>query len=296
MGFEVETIKPKIGARIHADRDTLLEPGTAEKLRALLEDRTVLVFPGIGLSDEDQLALTDNLGPRVYYSGAAPGRTAAAPDVYKLTLDPDINDHPELVHGNFFWHFDGGQSHAAPPAVTILSARSVAAKGGETEFANTYAGYESLADEEKEEIEDLTAIHNFAYGMMRFIDNPTDEDRKRWELGIRAMRGQDPVKDAHDPIPKKHPLVWRHKSGRRSLLLSYGISEVEGMPIPHGRALVSRLLDWCVQPDFRYRHKWNKGDLLMWNNPGAIHRVLPYDERSGRVMHRTTVGGTEIPS
>ncbi len=66
------------------------------------------------------------------------------------------------------------------------------------------------------------------------------------------------------------------------------------MPLAEGRALLTRLLEWSVQPDFTYRHPWREGDFVVWNNCGSLHRVIPYDRHSGRTMHRTSVLGTEM--
>ncbi|RYH12778.1 MAG: TauD/TfdA family dioxygenase, partial [Alphaproteobacteria bacterium] len=87
--------------------------------------------------------------------------------------------------------------------------------------------------------------------------------------------------------------VWTHRNGRKSLVLGTSADHVADMPLPHGRALLARLLDWTVQPDFRYRHEWQEGDLVIWNNTSALHRVVPYDGKSGRTMHRTTLAGLE---
>ena len=68
---------------------------------------------------------------------------------------------------------------------------------------------------------------------------------------------------------------------------------VVGRPIPHGRSLLVRLQEWAAQPAFSYRHEWQEGDLVIWDNCGCMHRVVPYDENSGRRMHRTTIMGEE---
>jgi alpha-ketoglutarate-dependent taurine dioxygenase len=73
-------------------------------------------------------------------------------------------------------------------------------------------------------------------------------------------------------------------------------SHVEGWPIEQGRALIKRLLAWATQPRFVYQHAWTIGDLLIWDNTGTMHRVVPYDVRSGRTMHRTTLLGEEALS
>ena len=94
--------------------------------------------------------------------------------------------------------------------------------------------------------------------------------------------------------PKVHPLVWRHRSGRRSLVLGASASHVEGMAYHEGRDLLRRLRDWATQPRFVYQHSWTVGDLVIWDNTGTMHRVTPYALDSGRMMHRTTLVGEEV--
>ena len=65
------------------------------------------------------------------------------------------------------------------------------------------------------------------------------------------------------------------------------------MPFPEGKALLARLLEWTAQPDFCYSHQWRQGDLVVGDNCGTLHRVIPYDRGSGRMMHRTSVAGVE---
>jgi alpha-ketoglutarate-dependent taurine dioxygenase len=90
-----------------------------------------------------------------------------------------------------------------------------------------------------------------------------------------------------------HPLVWTHRSGRKSLVIGSHADSVVGLPLPHGRSILQRLQEWAAQPAFYYRHYWQEGDLVIWDNCGCMHRVIPYDELSGRRMHRTTIMGNE---
>jgi alpha-ketoglutarate-dependent taurine dioxygenase len=90
-----------------------------------------------------------------------------------------------------------------------------------------------------------------------------------------------------------HPLVWTHRSGRKSLVIGSHADSVSGLPIPHGRSLLVRLQEWAAQPAFSYRHEWQEGDFVIWDNCGCMHRVVPYDENSGRRMHRTSIMGEE---
>ena len=90
-----------------------------------------------------------------------------------------------------------------------------------------------------------------------------------------------------------HPLVWTHRSGRKSLVLGVTTSHVEGMDEAEGRQLLASLLDHATAPDRVYSHQWEVGDLVIWDNRGTLHRVTPYPEDSGRLMHRVTLVGDE---
>jgi alpha-ketoglutarate-dependent taurine dioxygenase len=92
---------------------------------------------------------------------------------------------------------------------------------------------------------------------------------------------------------RSHPLVWTHKSGRKSLVIGSTAAYVEGLEAPDSMDLLVRLRDWATQPQFVYRHEWSTGDLVMWDNTGTLHRAIPYSPDSGRLMHRTILQGEE---
>lgn len=279
MSVTIEPIKPLIGAKVHVDKARLTDPDVVHAVHAALEDRGVLLFPAIGLTDEEQLAFTDALGERVNFTRRVPGSDASAPDVYKITLDKALNTEPDYVLGTFFWHVDGVTIDQPLPKGTLLSARHLSDQGGATEFANLYAAYEGLSDQEKRQYDDLKVIHTVEAAVRPVFGVPPQERLDRW----RAMAS-----------PMEQPLVWTHEDGRKSLLLGTHADGVVGMPNPQGRALMWRLLQWAAQPDFVYTHDWTVGDLVIWNNQGLMHRVVPYTD-TARVMHRTTLAGSERP-
>ena len=275
----VERVKPHIGGIVHVAREHLLDDQTIVAVREALEDRGVLVFPRMNLTDAEQLAFTDRLGKRVNYNRKAPGSGAGdEEDVYAITLDKHINFQPEYVLGTFFWHIDGVTINQPLPKATLLTARKLAPMGGQTEFASTYAAYENLPEAERRALDELKVVHKMESAMRPVFEELAEEDLARW-------RGMSEV--------MVHPLVWRHKSGRRSLVIGTHADSIVGLPIPHGRSLLVRLQEWAAQPDFSYRHEWQDGDLVIWDNCGCMHRVVPYDESSGRRMHRTTIMGEE---
>jgi len=275
----IEKIKPHIGGIVHVTKEHLLDDQTAAAVHEALEDRGILLFPRMNLTDAEQVAFTDKLGKRVNYNRKAPGSGASEEeDVYTVTLDKKINTQPEYVLGTFFWHIDGVTINQPLPKATLLTARKLSPTGGQTEFASTYAAYQNLPDAEKKALDGLKVVHKMEASMRPVFDQLAEEDLARW-------RGMSEV--------MIHPLVWTHASGRKSLVVGSHADSIVDQPIAHGRSLLVRLQEWAAQPAFSYRHEWQPGDLVIWDNCGCMHRVVPYDENSGRRMHRTTIAGEE---
>lgn len=278
MSIEFENVKPLIGSVVRFDnREELFTEEAMARFREAIETRTVIVFPKVNFTDEEQLRFTDMLGARVNLTSNSVTDKPKDEDVYQVTLDRKVNKAPEYVLGTFFWHMDGLTVDMPPPKATLLSCRHASAVGGQTEFSSTYAAYEHLPEEDKQLVENLKATHSVRASLRPIADIIPPEDEAKMNIGI--------IKD--------HPIVWRRANGRASLVIGTTTDRVAGMEIVHGRALLTRLLEWAVQPDFTYRHQWSQGDFVVWDNCGAMHRVIPYDWDSGRMMHRTSIAGTE---
>ena len=267
-----EPLGADVGAEIvGADRDRLL---TDEAFPALcleaLEAHGVLVFRGLHLDDATQVAFSKRLG-RVEVFG-----NGENPEIFRISLDPAKNPRAEYLRGTFDWHIDGA-TEDVPIMATVLSAHAVAESGGETEFASTYAAYDALTDDEKARAESLRVVHSFEAAQRLSNPDPSPEELALWR--------RRPAKE--------HPLVWRHRSGRRSLVLGATASHVVGMDRDAGVALLADLLERSTAPDRVYRHEWTVGDLVIWDNRGVMHRAAPYDPASPREMHRTTLHGDE---
>jgi alpha-ketoglutarate-dependent taurine dioxygenase len=277
--LRIENAKPLVGGIVHVGKEHLCDADVVAEIKAALEERGVLVFRELNATDEEQLAFTDALGERVNFTRKVPGSDASAPDVYKITLDRKLNTEPDYVLGTFFWHVDGVTIDQPLPKATMLSARHLSKSGGATEFANLYAAYEGLPEDEKREYEGLRVIHSVEAAVRPVHGHPSEERRERYR-NLAAVMDQ--------------PLVWTHQDGRKSLLLGTHADGIVGMPGPHGRATLTRLMQWAAQPDFVYRHDWKVGDMVLWDNEGLMHRVVPYTDE-GRVMHRTTIAGHNKP-
>lgn len=240
-----------------------------------LEDSGVLVFPRLGLDPEAQVAFCRRLGDIDHSSdGHHP-----VPGIYPVTLDKKKNASAAYLRATFDWHIDGCTplNDECPQKATVLSAKQVADSGGETEFANSYAAYEAFSDEEKERFSTLRVVHSLEASQSRVNPDPSLEDLARWRS-----------RPTHE-----HPLVWTHRSGRKSLVLGASAHYVVGMARDEGEALLAELLDRATQPHLVYSHRWSVGDTVIWDNNGVLHRAAPYDPDSPREMLRTTVLGDE---
>jgi alpha-ketoglutarate-dependent taurine dioxygenase len=275
-----EPIKPLIGSSVHLDKAHLCDPDAVQAIRAELEQRGVLVFPQIHLTDAEQLDFTDAFGKRLNYTNKLynnTGETGDDADVYKIQLGKDAKIEPDFVLATWFWHMDGVTVDQALPKATMLSARQLSATGGQTEFANTFAAYAALSNEEKGEFDGLMVIHRLE-AAMRFVYGDLSEERlERYRRSPRMVV----------------PLVWAQPDGRKSLVLGTHADEIMGMNYSAGRSLITRLMEWAGQPDFVYSHDWQIGDFVIWNNHGVLHRVVPYAEDSGRNLHRTSIMGDQ---
>jgi alpha-ketoglutarate-dependent taurine dioxygenase len=271
----LNSLTENVGAEIiGVDADRLLnDDALPAEILSALEERGVLVFPKLGLDAETQIAVCQRLGPVDFSQGKE------VPGIMLVTLDQSKQPQREYVHGTFEWHMDGATlpQGRAPQKATLISAVAVADEGGQTSFASTYLAYESLSAADKERCGTLRVRHSVEAIVSRVTPNPTPEQKASWA----ATPGRE------------HPLVWRHRSGRRSLVIGTTAESVAGMGVAEGRAMLDELLERATTRDRVYRHEWSVGDTVLWDNRGVLHRVDPYANDSQREMIRTTFVGDE---
>lgn len=268
-----EKLTPTVGALVKGvDRDHLLDDSFAQWCLERLEENGALVFPELHIDDATQVEWSRRLGD-VEVLGRGSGEY---PEIFKISLDPAKSPSAAYLKGTFDWHIDGCTDDV-PIMATMLSAHAVSMTGGETEFASSYEAYEALSDEEKERFEDIRVVHTFEAAQRLHNPDPTPEEVEMWR--------KRPAKE--------HPLVWTHRSGRKSLVLGATTDHVVGMDPTESRKFLDGLVDRATTPDRVYRHSWSVGDVVIWDNRGVLHRAAPYDPTSPREMHRTTFAGDE---
>jgi alpha-ketoglutarate-dependent taurine dioxygenase len=274
----IERLAGRVGAEIvDADPERMAsDDAYVGAIVDALEANGVLVFRELHLDPETQIAFCRRVGE---IDTSYEGGLTDIPGVIKISLDPAVNSRAEILKATFDWHIDGciPANDECPQMATVLTAAVVAEHGGDTEFANTYAGYEALSADEQAELSSMRVVHSLEAGQLRLYPDASEEQIAGW----RARK------------PSVHPLVWTHRSGRKSLVLGNTTDHIVGMDEAEGRAMLDDLLDRTTVPDNVYRHHWTVGDTVMWDNRGVLHRVVPYTAESRREMLRTTILGDE---
>jgi alpha-ketoglutarate-dependent 2,4-dichlorophenoxyacetate dioxygenase len=284
MPLKTRQIGPCFAAE--AEGVDLTRPLTAEDaaaVHAAMDEHAVLVFHGQPLNDEQQLAFTRSLGEIEH----AIGTSLRAPDEYRLpTTFADVSnlDKNHQVYarddrrrlfaiGNRLWHSDSSFK-VVPAKYSLLHARSIPSKGGNTEFADMRAAYDALDEETSAQIEDLICEHSQVYSRQQLgFFEFTEEERERFR-------------------PVRQRLVRTHPStGRKSLFLASHAGAIVGWPVPEARAFLRDLVEHATQRQFVYAHRWTVGDLVMWDNRRTMHRARPFPVQEPRDMRRTTLVG-----
>jgi alpha-ketoglutarate-dependent 2,4-dichlorophenoxyacetate dioxygenase len=284
MAVSIRQIHPVfVGEVSGVDLSRPLSKEDVAALEAGMDRYAVLVYRGQDITDEQQMAFARNFGALENREG---GNITKA-DEHRLhqgmndvsNLDKDgkplaRSDRRRMFNlGNRLWHSDSS-FRAIPAKYSILSGRIVADEGGETEFADMRAAYDTLDDGTRALVEDLVCEHSLMYsrGSMGFTEL-TAEERKMFT----------PVRQR---LVRTHPV-----SGRKSLYLSSHIGTIVGWEVPEARDFIRDLAEHATQRPYVYAHKWRRYDLVMWDNRTTMHRVRRFDETKPRDMRRTTVAG-----
>ena len=247
--------------------------------RAAFEEHSVLVLRDQEVTDEIQLAFSRRFGPPevtkvgsqgtgshfVILSTIGPDGTVVPPD-HRLSLRSKANQ---------LWHTDS--SFKRVPALTsILSARVIPARGGETEYVSTRLTFERLDPGLRKKLENSFAWHDYAHSRSQVAaDLATPEERAALP-------------------PQCWRMVWKNPvNGRGAVYLASHAYAVEGMEAVAGKQLIDELMEAATAPGTSYLHQWGKGDVVMWDNRATMHRGRPWPAHEARLMVRTTISATE---
>jgi alpha-ketoglutarate-dependent taurine dioxygenase len=273
-GITITPLPATLGATVTGIRLAALDDAGWRAVEAGFHAHGLLIFPGQHLSDEEQ----QSFGRR--FGRLEPGLelvviTNLTPDGRVRPLDDIVMD---LLRGNEGWHTDSSSLPLAAKA-SMLSAHVVPSRGGETEWADMRAAYDALDDDVRSRVDTMVASHSLVRSQQRMGLGHAGDDF--YGFG----EGPDPVR----PLVKVHPAT-----GRPALFIGRHAYGIPGLDPAESEAFLDELLEAACRPPRVLTHRWDVGDLVVWDNRCVLHRVRPWDRDEPRVMVHTRISGDPV--
>jgi alpha-ketoglutarate-dependent 2,4-dichlorophenoxyacetate dioxygenase len=281
VAIAIEPLHPLFAAQAGGvDLSRPLAEAARREIVAAMDRYAVLVFRGQQLDEDQQIACARQFGPldeglrKIRKGQPHRFRHHELADISNVTVDGSVaaRDHAKIVNNiaNQLWHSDS--SFQKPAArYSMLHAVTIPDRGGETEFADLRAAWDALPGDLQREVAGLQAEHYLLHSRFMLGDTGYTEEQKK----------------ALPPVT--WPLLRTHPgSGRKLLWVGIHATHVVGMTVPEGRMLLMDLLEHATQRQFVYQHRWQVGDLVMWDNRAVLHRGRRFDLSQRREMRRAT--------
>lgn len=278
MPLEFRSLHPLYGVEIvGVDVAGPVADGVFAEIRAALDDHSLLLFRGLDMTDDRQIAFSERFGPLLRATSNNP--TGGTPFSRQSNLDVKTGDfipaddkRMRYQKANEQFHSDGSY-RVVPSLCSLLSGRVVPPEAGATEFTTMRGAWEALSPERQKSLEGLIAEHSLFHSRSQVDPTVMSEEQKK---------EMPPVRQA---LVRTNPV-----NGRKSLFVGAHASHIVGWPVDEGRKLLAELMALCAEPRFVYSHQWREGDLVVYDNRCLLHRATPYDiARHKRILQRTTV-------
>ncbi len=284
MTFSVKPLTPRFAAEIvglDASRP-LADEVFAMVRQAWLEAGGLLVLRDQRLSTDQHIAFSRRFGPLFGAPGETPlQRTVSRyihpdhPEIYRVSNKLKDGEPMGRARAGTYWHSDVSFKER-PAAASILHAIEIPSIGGDTLFADMSRAYEALSETMKAALEPLRAVHDFAQTAATQFAKPivVEDDLKGDNRSVH-------------PVVRTHP-----ETGRRSLYVNPGMTtHLDGFAAPESKAILDFLFAHATRPEFVYRHRWQRGDVVIWDNRSLMHYAVADYGEEPRYMERTTVIG-----
>ena len=279
----------RLGAKIEGlDLSRPLDDGEVDHVVQALGDRGVVCFPRQKITARQQRDFAARFGELEINVASGPYQEPGLPEVMILSNIVKDGKPIGLADAGQDWHTDMSYSKTIAFA-NVLYALEVPRRNGsalgDTEFSSMHAAYEGLPDELKKKLDGMTVLHDF---------------NKFWEM-MRREKGskRPPLTDAQrkQKPPVSHPIFLRHPITRREVLYANpGYSmRINELPEKESDEILEFLFRHQLKPEYRYRHQWSEGDVLMWENFGTIHNAIAdYGPDEHRLVRRCQVMATRF--
>jgi taurine dioxygenase len=278
MTMKVRAMTSHTGAEVlGVDLSHGIDDATKAALNKAFVDHHVLAIRDQQLEPKQVVAAVELFG-QIFHQHNTKFALPDCPQIHYLSNQDRFPDGKRYIPGEG-WHTDHSND-ARPPKATVLHAVTLPSSGGDTQFANMAAAYAALPDRTKARIDELIAIH---------VYQSSHSARKLMSLS-EANKERVPNAVLH-PIARTHP-----DSGRKSIYINpIRIEGVLGLDHKEALPLLQRLLEHATQEQFQYRHAWQPGDLVLWDNRCLLHKANgDYDMEETRYLYRVMLQG-DVP-
>jgi len=277
--MNITPIHEEFGARIAGvDLARDLDEKTFAQIDDAISRYSLVLFENQQMNDAAHLAFTRRFGEleEEHVSYYSRGEVTYIGRVGNIDDDGNKVSQRQIKAstGNEMWHSDSS-FREIPAMFSILAAYEVPAEAGETEFASARAAYRRLDQKTRELIDSKTAIHDYIYSRTRVGEDAVTENQRTYMHPVRQR------------LVRQNPVT-----GERNVFVGSHVKQIEGMPDAEARPLIERLINEVTRPQSVYRHRWQAGDMMIWDNRCILHRGCGYDaDKYRRRMHQTRVRG-----
>ncbi|MBI1773994.1 MAG: TauD/TfdA family dioxygenase [Proteobacteria bacterium] len=276
MAVTFRPLAGSFGAEVVGVDPTLaVEEQTFQAIEAAWYRYSILLFRGLAMTPAQHVQFTRRLGP-LHVMQPVKYNHPDHPEVFIVSNAVENGQALGMRRVGLGFHTDG-EDKILPNAGSFLYARKVSAEGGDTMWADMYAAWERLPDDIKGKV--LGRRARFSRVDLHHVHYPEEPALTEEQKCARP--------DAWHPIARRHP-----RTGRTALYIGRWAVDIEGLPRDEGRELIRELQAHSQRPEFIYRHRWQVGDAMLWDNRCTLHCATEFDEeRYVRLMMRTTLEG-----
>jgi taurine dioxygenase len=298
QAFSIVPLNDEVGAEITGiDLSKPLDEAAFAGIRDAFFRHSVLVFRDQNITEEQQIAFSRRFGEleiHVLQQFLHPRH----PEILLISNIVENGRNIGIVDAGRYWHTDLAYK-PVPSLGSLLYAIEVPRNDegrplGDTLFASVAAAYDALPEDLKQRAAGLKALNSLEH---TFDRNRKDRDIRTEQPQPEAERiertrvteEQKRAAEAVHPVIRTHPVT-----GRKCLYVNDSTTvKIIDLPQREGEQLLDELRARCIRKDFVYRHKWQVGDLVMWDNCSSQHQAVPnYELPRRRLMHRTTITGS----
>ena len=276
--MRVEPLNKSFGAKVYDLRVPELGTEQLEAIYSLWLKYALLIFPEQNINNDQQINFAKNFGALEF--DLSPISNVRGDGSIRDANDDDI---VKSLRGNMEWHHDSTYMPIQAKGA-VFTAHIVPSKGGETGWADMRAAYDSLSENMKNKIEDLSAFHSYEWSQKERFGHKDPKVSEFNSYGFDI-----------DPKPLR-PLVKTHsETGRRCLTIGRHINKIPGMSDLEAQNLAKELEQHaCSNDNWVYHHSWTEGDAVIWDNRCLMHQACMWDLNEARVMYHSRIDGVPI--